>query len=58
MWDAWISFNGSHRLGAITISIFYILLTTTHMEVIRETKSFILLAALIGASYLYPAIKY
>ena len=58
MWATWIGFNGSHSLGAIFIAIFYILLATTHMEVIRETKSFILLAVLIGASYLYLAIKY
>ena len=58
MWDTWIGFNGSHSLGAIVISIFYILLATTHMEVIRETKSFVLLAVLIGASYLALAIKY
>jgi hypothetical protein len=58
MWDAWIGFNGSHSLGAIIIAVFYILLATTHMEVIRETKSFIMLAVLIGASYLFLAIKY
>jgi len=58
MWDTWIGFNGSHSLGAIVISIFYILLATTHMEVIRETKSFVLLAVLIGISYLALAIRY
>ena len=58
MWDTWIGFNGSHSLGAIFIGTFYILLATTHMEVIRETKSFVLLAVLIGASYLVLAIKY
>ena len=58
MWATWIGFNGSHSLGAIFIAVFYILLATTHMEAIRETKSFILLAVLIGASYLYLAIKY
>ena len=58
MWDLWIGFNGSHSLGAIFISIFYILLATTHMEVIRETRIFILLAVLIGVSYLALAIKY
>ena len=58
MWDTWIGFNGSHSLGAIFIAVFYILLATTHMEVIHETKSFILLVVLIGASYLYLAIKY
>jgi hypothetical protein len=58
MWDTWIGFNGSHSLGAIVISIFYILLATTHMEVIRETKSFVLLAVLIGTSYLALAIRY
>jgi len=58
MWDAWIGFNGSHSLGAIFIAVFYILLASTHMQVIRETKSFVLLAVLIGISYLYLAIKY
>jgi len=58
MWDAWIGFNGSHSLGAIFIAAFYILLATTRMEVIRETKSFSLLAVLIGVSYLVMAIKY
>lgn len=58
MWSAWIGFNASHSLGAIIIAVFYILLSTTHMEVIRETKSFSVLAVLIGASYLYLAKKY
>jgi hypothetical protein len=58
MWYAWIGFNGSHSLGAILIAVFYVLLATTHMEVIRETKGFILLAVLIGVSYLILAIKY
>ena len=58
MWNAWIGFNGSHSLGAIVIAVFYILLAATHMEVIRETRSFILLAVGIGFSYLYLAIKY
>ena len=58
MWDTWIGFNGSHSLGAIYIAVFYILLATTHMEIIRETKGFVLLTVLIGISYLYLAIKY
>ena len=58
MWDTWIGFNGSHSLGAIFIAVFYILLATRHMEVIRETKSFVLLAVLIGTSYLALAIRY
>jgi hypothetical protein len=58
MWDTWIGFNGSHSLGAIFIAVFYILLAKRHMEVIRETKSFVLLAVLIGTSYLALAIRY
>ena len=58
MWDTWIGFNGSHSLGAIFIAVFYILLATRHMEVIRETKIFVLLAVLIGTSYLALAIRY
>jgi len=48
----------SVSLGAIFIAVFYILLATTHMEIIRETKGFVLLTVLIGISYLYLAIKY
>ena len=58
MWDTWIGFNGSHSLGAIFIAVFYILLAKRHMEVIPETKSFVLLAVLIGISYLALAIRY
>ena len=58
MWNAWIGFNGSHSLGAIFIAVFYILLATTHMEIVRETKGFVLLTVLIGISYLVLAIKY
>ena len=58
VWNGWIGFNGSHSLGAIFIAAFYILLATTHMEIIRETKGFVLLTVLIGISYLYLAIKY
>jgi len=58
VWNAWMGFNGSHSLGAIFIAVFYILLAVTHMDVIRETRAFILLAVLIGLSYLVLAIKY
>ncbi len=58
VWNAWMGFNGSHSLGAIFIAAFYILLAVTHMDVIRETGAFILLAVLIGLSYLVLAIKY
>jgi hypothetical protein len=58
IWNAWIGFNASHSLGALVIATFYILLATTHMEVIHETKSFSLLSVLIGICYLYLAKKY
>jgi hypothetical protein len=58
MWDAWVGFNASHSLGAILLGAFYILLATQHMEVIAQSKSFILLAVAAGAFYLWLAHVY
>ena len=58
MWLAWIGFNASHSLGAIVISIFYLLLAIEHMDIIFQSKAFIGLAVVIGLSYLYLAKRY
>jgi uncharacterized membrane protein YfcA len=58
MWDAWIGFNASHSLGAILLAVFYLLLATQHMEVVAQSKSFILLAVAAGAFYLWLAHAY
>lgn len=58
MWKAWIGFNASHSLGAMIFAAFYVLLASRHMEVLRDTKSFSLLAVVTGVSYLYLARKY
>jgi hypothetical protein len=58
MWNAWIGFNASHSLGALNFAAFYILLASSHMEVLHDTRAFSLLAVLTGASYLYLARKY
>jgi len=58
IWNAWIGFNASHSLGAMIFAAVYILLASRHMDVIRDTQVFSLLAVLTGASYLYLAGKY
>ncbi|GER78866.1 MAG: hypothetical protein HZC39_13340 [Chloroflexi bacterium] len=58
MWNAWIGFNASHSLGAMIFSASHILLASRHMDVIRDTKVFSLLAVVMGAGYLYLAKKY
>lgn len=58
MWRAWIGFNASHSLGAIFISVIYIVLAVQHMEVLYQNKIFITLTVIIGLSYLYLAKQY
>lgn len=58
MWNGWIGFNASHSLGSMSFAAFYILLASSHMDVLHDTKAFNLLAVLTGASYLYLARKY
>ena len=58
MWKAWIGFNASHSLGAIVFSVFYILLSIQHMDVINETMGFIWLAVINSFAYLFLAKKY
>ncbi len=58
MWDAWIGFNASHSLGALLVTAFYVPLSMTHMEVIRETAWFSILPVVVGLSYLGLARRY
>jgi hypothetical protein len=58
MWDAWIGFNASHSLGAILLAAVYLLLAIQHMELVAQSRSFILLAVGASASYLWLAHAY
>ena len=58
MWDCWVGFNASHSLGAILLAAVYLLLATQHMELLAQSRSFILLAVGASASYLWPAHAY
>ena len=58
MWDAWVGFNASHSFGAMLVTAFYVPLTLTNMEVIRENSWFSILPVVIGLSYLALAKKY
>jgi len=58
MWDCWVGFNASHSLGAILLAAVYLLLATQHMELLAQSRSFILLAVGASASYLWLAHAY
>ena len=58
MWKAWIGFNASHSLGAIAFSGVYLLLSIEQMEMFLETKGLLVLAVLVGVSYVVLAKQY
>jgi len=58
MWQAWVGFNASHSLGALLLAVFYLALAGTHIEIIRETPIFIIIAIVVSLVYLYLAYRY
>jgi hypothetical protein len=58
MWKAWIGFNASHSLGAILFAAFYLLLAGGHMEILRESKAFLLIGVATCLAYLWLAHRY
>ncbi|MEO8669677.1 MAG: hypothetical protein ABI411_00105 [Tahibacter sp.] len=58
LWRAWVGFNASHSLGAIVFAIFYIMLASAHMPVIRQTPAFAWLALINALAWLALARKY
>jgi hypothetical protein len=58
VWRAWIGFNASHSLGAMTFAVFYLMLATQHMAVIRSAPGFAWLATINGLAYLALAKAY
>lgn len=58
MWKAWIGFNASHSLGAMSFGAIYILLAVRHEDVIRESWELMALAVLTALFYLYLAKEY
>lgn len=58
MWNAWIGFNASHSLGAIFFAAIYLLLATFHMDVLEESKIFVLLGVAVCLFYLFLARRY
>ena len=58
MWDAWVSFNATHSLGAILLSAFYLLLASLHMDLLVSSKVFLALAVLAGLSYVCIGYAY
>jgi hypothetical protein len=58
MWNAWIGFNGSHSLGGMLLSAVYLLLGFRHMDLLRSSPSFLIVAVLFSLGYLVLAIRY
>ena len=58
MWKAWIGFNASHSLGAMSFGAIYILLAVGHEDVLRESWELMALAVLTALFYLYLAKQY
>lgn len=58
MWDAWIGFNASHSLGAIVFAALYLLLAAKHMDILLQSREFVLLGLAAGIAYLCLAHAY
>ena len=58
MWRAWIGFNASHSLGAMLLSVFYLLLAGWHMDVLAGSSAFAVLPVIASAAYLMVARHY
>jgi len=58
VWNAWIGFNASHSLGAMLFSAVYLLLASTHMDMLRQAPSLVWLAGLASAAYVVLALRY
>lgn len=58
MWDAWVGFNGSHSLGGMLFSAVYLLLGFRHMDLLRGSPSFLIVAILFSLAYLALGLRY
>lgn len=58
MWSAWIGFNGSHSLGGMLFSAVYLLLGLRHMDLLRGSPSFLVLAIVFSLAYLALGLRY
>ncbi|HXU33183.1 MAG TPA: hypothetical protein VN851_21660 [Thermoanaerobaculia bacterium] len=58
MWNAWIGFNGSHSLGGMLLSAIYLLLGFRHMDLLRSSPSFLILAIVFSLGYLALGLRY
>ncbi|WP_286235661.1 LIC_13387 family protein [Thalassotalea sediminis] len=58
IWRAWIGFNASHSLGAITFAAIYIPLAFSHFQFLSSHNWFAVLPSIVGFSYLFLAKNY
>jgi hypothetical protein len=58
VWRAWIGFNASHSLGAVSFAAIYIPLTVSYFSVIQSSLWLSLLPVVVGTSYLVLAKLY
>jgi hypothetical protein len=58
MWKAWVGFNASNSFGAMLFGAFYIILAVQYPELLRDSKTFLVLALMTGLAYLAVGLKY
>ncbi len=58
LWSAWVGFNGSHSLGGMLFSAVYLLLGIGHMDLLRSSPSFLILAIVTSLAYLALGLRY
>ena len=58
LWNAWIGFNASHSLGAMLFAAIYLILSTAHMPLLRDSAALVWLAVIASAGYLALAQRY
>jgi len=58
MWQAWISFNGSHSIGAIFFGLVNLLLAAGYFTMLSGSVPMLLLTCGISCFYLFLGIKY
>ncbi|MDA1349664.1 MAG: hypothetical protein O3A47_12505 [Chloroflexi bacterium] len=58
VWRAWLGFNFSHSLGAVTFGVVYLILTVSDFSVITANLLLLGLPVIVSGIYLVLAIRY
>jgi len=58
IWRAWVGFNASHSIGAMTFAAIYLPLAFSHFQFLESNHWFTILPSIVGCSYLLLAKYY